>query len=233
MKYIIFSIIQLIFQADAINTPVQIGDSLVILQLQQQGLGKAFVHLHQNETTSLKAARLIIKNNGGCLLTVIHSGQRNIVFNLNHKRYEFDPNRIFSDVGIKKTLSQYSEVTPEALVEVNNFATKIKQLLPTGKIIAVHNNCTYSLINYLPGHDMVNDAQAIHFHDKDHYRNFFMVTQYYDYNRIEALHYNVVMQSKNPSDDGSLSVYFANRDYINVEAGYDQLDAQIQMLHDA
>ena len=34
-------------------------------------------------------------------------------------------------------------------------------------------------------------------------------------------------------DDGSLSVFLANRAYINVEAGYDELAMQIKMLRHA
>jgi hypothetical protein len=38
------------------------------------------------------------------------------------------------------------------------------------------------------------------------------------------------LQAQHATDDGSLSVYLADLDYINVEAGYDQLAAQIKML---
>ncbi len=55
--------------------PVQLGDTKVIIDKQQFGAGKAFVHLHQNETTALKAAKTIAKKEGGSVLTLIHPGQ--------------------------------------------------------------------------------------------------------------------------------------------------------------
>lgn len=231
MKCAFFALFILFSQAQASNFPVRLGDSTVIIQLQQQGRGKMFVHLHQNETTALKAAKKIIETDGGHLLTLVHAGQRNIVFNLHHKRYEFDPNRIFTDVGIRKTLMQFGGYTPAAHHQVSKLAVKIKKLLPPhGKIIAVHNNRTYSLKDYLRGHHLAQDARSLNFYDKSHYRNFYMVTKNHDYLRLKRLNFNSVWQAKAPIDDGSLSVYLAQRDYINVEAGYDQLTAQIKML---
>ncbi|WP_133128719.1 protein tyrosine phosphatase [Legionella nagasakiensis] len=213
--------------------PVRVGDEIVIIHQKERGRGKTFVHLHQNETTALKAANAIINAEGGHLLTLIHSGERNIVFHLYHKRYEFDPNRIFSDIGIKKTLMQFGSYTPEAHQEVKKLADKIKMLLPEGKIIAVHNNRSYSVHEYLPGHPLSSEAQALNYSDKRHYRNFYLVTKKDDFIRLKDLNYNSVWQARNAEDDGSLSIYLASRDYVNVEAGYDQLTTQIKMLKHA
>lgn len=93
----------LITVAHAAQYSVNVGDSRVLIKQQSNGCGKAFVHVHQNETTALKAARAVVKARGGSVLTLVHSGGRNIVFHLRHTRYEFDPNRIYTDRGIKKT----------------------------------------------------------------------------------------------------------------------------------
>lgn len=209
---------------------VKVGDTKVIIQQQEHGEGKSFVHLHQNERTALKAARTVVKQEGGCLMTLIHSGGRNIVFHLHDKRYEFDPNRIFSDAGIKKTLLQFGDSTPQARREVKKLADKIKSLLPDGKIIAVHNNETYSLHNYFPGHDLASDAHLLHVNKQHYHRNFYLVTQKRDYTRLKRFNYNSVWQAEDATDDGSLSVFLANRSYVNVEAGYGQLAMQIKML---
>jgi hypothetical protein len=42
--------------------------------------------------------------------------------------------------------------------------------------------------------------------------------------------FNVVQQAGNAFDDGSLSIALKRYQYINVEAGYDQLHHQMQML---
>ena len=215
------------------NHSVTLGDSTVIIQQQQNGPGKSFIHLHQNEITALKAAKVVVRTAGGSILTLIHPGGRNIVFHLHQKRYEFDPNRIFTDVGIKKTLVQFGHYTPEAHVEVKKLADRIKRLLPKGKIIAVHNNESYSLKNYFPGQDLASDAQAFNMHAQNHYRNFYLVTKQNDYFRLKKLKFNSIWQAPRATDDGSLSIYLAGNHYINVEAGYDQLAAQINMLKHA
>ena len=166
-------------------------------------------------------------------MTLVHSGERNVVFYLHQKRYEFDPNRIFTDVGIKKTLIEFGNYSPQAHTEVKKLTNKIKQLLPKGKIIAVHNNKSYSLKDYLPGQDLEADARALNIHAHNHYRNFYLVTKKNDYVRLKKLKFNSIWQAHNATDDGSLSVYLAGTDYINVEAGYDQLAAQITMLKHA
>lgn len=214
----------------ASSYPVKVGDSIVIIQKQQHGKGKAFIHLHQNETTALQAAKAVIKAEGGTILTLVHSGQRNIVFHCHKQRYEFDPNRIFTDLGIKKTLMQFGNYAPDAHAEVKKLANKIKILLPKGKIIAVHNNESYSLKDYFPGRSLAADARALNFNQGHYYRNFYLVTQKSDYIRLKKLNFNSIWQAFDATDDGSLSVYLATRDYVNVEAGYGQLAAQVTML---
>lgn len=209
-----------------------VGDERVVIQ-QQPGKGKAFVHVHHNEQTALKAAKAVLRREGGSLLTLIHSGGRNIVFHLEKKRYEFDPNRMYTDRGIKKTLMQFGEYTPEAHKEVKKLADKMKQLLPKGKIIAVHNNSTYSLKNYMPGHELAADVQDLYINPGLYYRNFYLVTQLNDYLRLKKEGFNGVLQKKSVQDDGSLSVLFAKSEYINVEAGFDQLAEQVIMLQHA
>lgn len=206
-----------------------VGDEPVVVQ-QIVGKGKTYVHVHHNEQTALKAAKAVIHKQGGSLITLVHSGGRNIVFHLDNQRYEFDPNRIYTDKGIKKTLAQYSRYTPEAHQEVKKLANQIKALLPNGKVVAVHNNSSYSLKDYLPGHQLAHDAKKLHMSPDNYFRNFYLVTQLKDYLRLKMDGFNGVLQKPSATDDGSLSIFLAKSDYINVEAGYDQLLEQIKML---
>lgn len=218
--------------AYAMNHIVMVGDEKVEIK-HTLGKGKTYVHVHHNEQTALKAAQAVVQKDGGSLITLVHSGGRNIVFHLNNQRYEFDPNRIFTDKGIKKTLSQFGPYTPRAHQEVNKLASKIKQLLPKGKVVAVHNNSSYSLKDYLPGKSLERDAQAIHMVPENYFRNFYLVTKINDFLRLKSQGYNGVLQKPSATDDGSLSIYLAKNEYINVEAGYDQLIEQIKMLQHA
>ncbi len=216
--------------ACAAQYPVKLGDSTVVIRQYNHGCGKAFVHVHQNETTALKAARAVVRAHGGSVLTLVHSGGRNVVFHLHHQRYEFDPNRIFTDTGIKKTLKKFGHYSRSAHREVKKLATRITSLLPQGKIIAVHNNKVYSLKDYLPGHDMAHEVRSIHVSKRQFHRNFFLATKQRDYVRLRQLNFNGVWQAAHPTDDGSLSVFLAKNRYVNVEAGFNQLAAQIKML---
>ncbi|KTD30786.1 protein-tyrosine phosphatase [Legionella moravica] len=230
MKWILLALLVLAQTGCAINHKVMVGDERVVIQ-QTVGKGKkTYVHVHHNEQTALKAAKRVIRKDNGSLITLVHSGGRNIVFHLNNKRYEFDPNRIYTDNGIKKTLAQYSSYSPEAHREVKKLANKIKELLPNGKIIAVHNNSSYSLKDYLPGHQLAKDAKAVHMSADNYFRNFYLVTKFSDYIRLKLQGFNGILQKPSATDDGSLSVYLAKSEYINVEAGYDQLYEQIKML---
>ncbi|MGC1183439.1 MAG: protein tyrosine phosphatase, partial [Legionella sp.] len=123
--------------------------------------------------------------------------------------------------------------TPEAHHEVKKLADKIKQLLPEGKVIAVHNNSSYSLKDYLPGKTLEHDAQAICMLPQNYYRNFYVVTRSSDFLRLKSQGYNGVLQKNTATDDGSLSIYLAKNKYINVEAGYDQFIEQVKMLQHA
>lgn len=210
---------------------VSLGSERVIVQKEQSKVGPTFIHLHQNEKTALTAARAVMKSSGGNLLTLRHSGGRNIVFYLQHRRYEFDPNRIFTEKGIRQTLQRYGHYSRAAHQKVRELATCIKHLIPKGKVIAVHNNQTYSLKNYKKGQDLASEVRAVHLDKKQSHRNFFLVTQKDDFLRLKQLNYNSIWQKAHPTDDGSLSVYLANETYINVEAGHNQLQTQIRMLH--
>lgn len=232
MKWIVLCLLVLAQTGCAVNHKVMVGDEPVVIQ-QIKGKGKTYIHVHHNEQTALKAAKAVVRKDGGSLITLVHSGGRNIVFHLNNQRYEFDPNRIYTDKGIKKTLAQFSYYTPEAHQEVKKLANKIKELLPAGKVIAVHNNSSYSLKDYLPGHELAKDAKALYMSPNNYFRNFYLVTRLSDYMRLKMEGFNGILQKPSATDDGSLSIFLAKNEYINVEAGYDQLLEQIKMLQHA
>lgn len=212
---------------------VHLGQNTNVQIFKQSTPGKTFIHLHENERTALYAAKLYVDTKGGTLITIKHSGQRNIVFYMDNQRFEFDPNRIFTDDGIKKTLLEYGSYTPAAHLEVKKLAEEIKSLLPAGKIIAVHNNRDYSIREYFPQHPLYNEAKALNYLSQSNYRNFFFVTSMDEFKRLKNLAFNVALQSDIATDDGSLSYFLGKSNYINVEAGYDQLAAQFKMLGSA
>ncbi|MBA2656627.1 MAG: protein tyrosine phosphatase [Tatlockia sp.] len=211
---------------------VKLGNSKVAI-LKTAGKGKTFVHLHESEVTALKAARIYLMKNGGTLITLKHSGKRNVIFYLKGSRYEFDPNRIFTDKGIRKTLKQFGHYSPKAHAEVKKLAKTIIKLLPPGKIVAVHNNRFYSIKEYLPKHSLAADIGAMYYQPKSNSRNFYFVTKRQEYKRLKSMKFNVALQSKKAQDDGSLSYYLTEQNYINIEAAYGALNTQLKMLASA
>lgn len=229
-KYLLVLLLTLVSPLlSAKNYSVKLGDNRLIIQ-KLYGKGVTYVHLHRSENTALQAACSTRKARGGSLITLLPSGGRNICFRLHKKYYRFDPNRIFTERGIKKTLQKNSHYTPAAAREVRKLARKIKLLLPRGKIIAVHNNKLYSLKDYFRGKPLAGDVKALYYNPRKSFRNFFLVTRQKDFRRFKRAGFNTVWQKPNPQDDGSLSVYLARRHYINVEAGYNQLTEQKKML---
>ena len=216
--------------AKVISHHFRIGNTTVVILQENNGPGKTFIHVHQNEVTALKAARQVIRLKGGGIITLVHPGGRNISFTLKGKRYEFDPNRIYTDEGIKKTLTEYGNYDVGAHKLVRKFAGEITKLLPSGKIIAVHNNESYSLKDYLPGNHLEKDVSLINYNKENFYRNFYFLTNMSDFTRLTKMNFNGVLQSTNATDDGSLSIFLADRNFINVEAGYSELTQQIDML---
>lgn len=232
MRYFAYFLLAISSLVHAKTYTVRLGETNVNI-IKQPGHGKTFVHLHENEVTALEAAKIYVRRHGGTVITLKHSGNRNIVFYLKHVRYEFDPNRIFTNKGITKTLRQFGTYSPEAHQEVRKLARKILCMLPPGKVIAVHNNKGYSIKEYFPKHPMERDAQALSYTRESSYRNFYFVTKRNDFNRLRNLQFNVALQANRATDDGSLSYYLGRKIYINIEAAYGALKQQLEMLNNA
>lgn len=211
---------------------VRLGNTQVKI-IKKTAPGKIFVHLHENEQTALKSAKMYLAREGGTLITLKHSGERNVVFYLKKVRYEFDPNRIFTDRGIRNTLKKHGHYSPQAHRVVKGFARRILALLPKGKVIAVHNNREYSMKDYFPYHPLATDVKTVHYIPFTSYRNFYFVTQAKDYERLKKLRFNVALQAKHASNDGSLSYYLGKKNYINIEAAFHALAQQLKMLYHA
>ncbi len=214
-------------------TAVNLGNKTVKIVHEDYGPGKVFVHVHANETTALKAARQVASLNGGQVVFLQHAKTRDIEFDYQGRHYEFDPNRIYTRKGIIKTLKQHHCYHPAAVTVIENFAHQVLKTIPNGKVIAVHNNQEYSLLDYLPKHALAADAKELYYRKAVYYRNFYLVTRMQDFSRYKQLGFNVVQQSPSAQDDGSMSVVFKRKHYINVEAGFNQLYPQIQMLKQA
>jgi len=210
-----------------------VGGNVTML-VADYGPGPTYVALHANEQTSISAAQALVPNSGGRLIILQHTADRLISFNLEGQTYMFDPNRMFSDAGIRATLQRYGPYSEAAHREVSDLATAVLREMQGSYIVALHNNTdgAYSLLSYLSGGQYANEAAAVNQASNIDPDNFFFTTSQAWYDRLVQMGQNVVLQSAGATDDGSLSVFAGrlNIPYVNVEVQHGDFRAQQQML---
>jgi hypothetical protein len=205
-----------------------------------QGSKFVYVNLHDDENTSAQAGLNVLKRTGGRLVQLRHSGRRDLTFTLQGKEFRVDPNRIFTDVGIRATLEKQSQYAENAARSVSRFAEVLLALYQVDHadaVIALHNNGegNYSALNYAGGGNFARDAEAFFIRKGSDPDDFFFVTERSVFEGLKLRGYNVVLQDNSRvTDDGSLSVYCgkARVRYINVEAKHGHLKEQTQMILD-
>ncbi len=217
----------------------KLGDKTVkiVISKTSKRLSKfVYFNMHDNENTAVEAAKEIIKKFGGTIIELQNNGKRLINFSLKNKQFAFDPNRIFTKLGIEKTLKRNSEYTTEAEKETNKFAAKLKNILKNYRlIVAVHNNTdeNYSIKSYKTGEEFGSDAKLININSETDVDDFFFVTENSFFKFLKEKNQNVALQDNvNVNDDGSLSVYCGRHKipYINVESEHGHLREQMKML---
>ena len=113
------------------TTLYKLGDKNIPLKIIQYGdvTNIICINLHDNEETSVKAAKAILEERGGTMIKIENNHQRVIRFRLKGVFYAFDPNRMFSRTGIEQTLRDNRKVSKEAIAEVEKFAQQVLQLI--------------------------------------------------------------------------------------------------------
>lgn len=195
-----------------------------------------YFNMHDNENTAIEAAKNVIQKYGGTLIELRNDDRRMVNFTFQGKQFTFDPNRIFTRVGIAETLKQNGEYSISAEQEVDKFAARLKSLLKDFRlIIAIHNNTdeNYSLKSYENIEDLGKDIKFFNENPAMDTDDFFFVTETKFFQFLKSKNQNVALQdNENVTDDGSLSVYCGKNkiEYLNVESQHEHLDEQIKML---
>lgn len=218
-----------------------LGNTQVNILIYQKGEDSnlVFFNMHDDENTAVAASLAFIEKYGGKFLTLSHRGERLITFEWQGKAYKIDPNRIFTDLGIKNTLLKHSHYNDEALAEVQSFKNElIDRLLEGNKtiVIAMHNNRnspSFSALSYAAEGNLNDEAADVYINPDQGSGDFFYTIdmQHFEYFKSKKL--NVVLQDNlKATDDGSLSIYCELKgiQYINIEAERGHLDEQIRML---
>lgn len=195
-----------------------------------------FINLHDDENTSVKAGEDFLSKYGGLLLQLQHGGKRNFNFMIGDETYSFDPNRIFTNKGLKATLLKQSAYKHNAAIEVKKFAESLVKNYVDGRklVIALHNNTGkgLSVLSYKKGGQEAKNAAKLYINPLMNPHDFIITTKSFFFKYLKQKKINVVLQKANPYDDGSLSVYAAKKKipYVNVEALHGHLNEQIKML---
>jgi len=197
-----------------------------------------YFNMHDDENTAVEAAKSVIDKVGGKLIEIQASGNRNISFNYQGESYKFDPNRIYTPNGIKKTLQDQGSYSQKGDSIVTQFASFIVDslLVHTKTIVALHNNTedNYSINSYKKGGIYQSDASEVSINLKLDPDDFFYVTDSIYFQSLKQKACNVLLQDNSQvTDDGSLSVYCGYHliRYINVEAQKGHLEEQKKMLY--
>ncbi len=219
-------------------TTLRLGDTPVSLRTRQsrQG-GLCYLSLHENEQTAVQAAADLLLQQPGQLIELRARGRRFVTFRSGLRPYAFDPNRIFTEAGMVQTLQRYASTTPFAQAALCTLRDAVLALIagpPDQPVVALHNNGAgrYSILQYQAGGDHAGDAQALAVDPHSAPEDFFVVTRAGLFEALCEQGFNVVLQSDQPADDGSLSVWFGQqrRAYVNVEARHGHLAQQRRML---
>lgn len=226
------NIASVVTEAVAADTYMVGETSVQIVTTRFEGGTHTFVALHENESTSVSAAKEVLRTKGGVLVELKHGGGRNLRFRHKGKTYTVDPNRIFTDAGIRKTLA--GGYSTEVHQIVTGLANTILTRLSRSVIVSLHNNTngSYSIKSYSPGGQYARDASALHVVPGRDADDFFFVTSSRIFAALKSRDFNVALQSSSGTDDGSLSVYCIRNGipYVNVEAQGGHLSEQKSMI---
>jgi hypothetical protein len=146
-----------------------------------------------------------------------------------------DPNRMFTDAGARKSLERWNKTQTPAQIDAalallakdrNAF---VQAVTPPkgGLLIAMHNNSEGYSIN-----DEVPISDKVHMPEKDAPRDFMLVTNEQDFEKIAKGPFNACLQKTVRTDDGSFSVLANSRAirYVNIEAALGNYEKQKAMI---
>jgi hypothetical protein len=218
--------------------PFDIGDSQ--LRVEQQAFpgtsSLVFFAPHDNENTCVQAALEVASHHGGRILELKSGGDRFTAFMLHGRTIRVDPNRIFTDTGIRKTLGSNDN---DAVAAIAKFAGQLLKAMKANHsrlLVALHNNTNgqpLEISDFAPGRKRASEAADYHANPALDSDDFFLTTTRPIFEKLKQAGYNVVLQdNQRVPDDGSLSVYCGRHDipYLNVEAENGHHAEQVRMI---
>ncbi len=196
-----------------------------------------FLVIHDNEDTGLKAAIEYIRFSGGSVTDSQYGDVRNYRFKYQGRDYQIDPNKIYSDYGIMEGLEYYGATHEDISVTLSAAAEMILNFYNSGKpdyIFTLHNNTdgAFGINSYLKGYELELVADSLHINFNMDPDDMILVTDLKLFNELKKENINVVLQSRDAADDGSLSLYAMQKNipYINVEVQHGHQLINLQLI---
>jgi len=242
MKFSILLFSKLFFFAIGIscqNFNLSLGSSKITFEsIQFKTDSILFVNLHHDEITSIKAIKAVLPKYYGKYVGLKNAGKREVSLFEKGKPLKFDPNRIYTQVGIEKTLRNYGSYSELNAKLLQSFSLDLLNRFSKAELlIALHNNSNggFSVNSILKEKQTKNDALQVFVNPVKDEDDFYYVTQKSEFDYFKSMGYNVVLQdNEKVEDDGSLSVWCGKNDidYINVECQSGHLEEQMQMIRE-
>ena len=195
-----------------------------------------FLNVHEDEQTSIEAIQEIRNSIPVDFAYLHHNGNRNIDFELGKKKFEFDPNRIYTFKGRRATLKKFGKFSFRANKEVKKLDQAINDLIANYKIVVtLHNNTdvNYTIKSYDVGGDESENTKDLNIVDTWDADDFIYTTHQPYFSECKKRGLNVILQDNDACvNDGSLSVHCGINSipYINVEAQKGHLKEQIELI---
>lgn len=232
------SFILLLFNVLQVNAQIIKTESFLLektpVQLQLLDYGKnqgnvIYLNLHENETTSVLAAKDYLATRNGRLIVVKQKGNRNLSFIQKGIRFQFDPNRMFTKNGRIATVKLLNKKYIQSAEEtVEEFSDKIISRIRNAKlVVALHNNTNGKPLSAASYKNRYLNPSM----DPD---DFILTTEKSIYDQLKAKKINTVWETTSTSvDDGSLAYYCSKKNipYVNVEAQHGHRSQQLKLLN--
>lgn len=199
--------------------------------------------IHDNENDAAAVLHWALKEYGGYGFEVLNSRQSNKRIHkavYNKLEIYYDPNRIFTDEGIYKTIYQYNRKPKKVIKTAQRILSetirpallKILRFESSHYLIALHNNYKTGDVSIL---DFYRKKGFFIFREPgESIKNFALVTRKKDFDTLSKKGINVVWQFEiNPdNNDGSLSVYSLrhNLPYVNIESVFGDIESQKKII---
>jgi hypothetical protein len=197
----------------------------------------SFLAIHDDEDTGVKAAFEFIRFSGGSILDSQYGGVRNFKFVNNAEEFQTDPNSIYTKKGIPLGISKFGPVDDDVVNHLERTGKAILKAYNPGKlgyIFTLHNNGDggFGISSYLKGYELESAADSVFINFQMDADDLILVTELELFNKLKAANVNVVLQSENAADDGSLSIYAMNKKipYLNVEVQHGHLEENLRLI---